>query len=111
VRPLSVEEKKSLAPDANADVPLFITIYRKTESCVMSNPVEPSKPNRLIVSLQVGGVFFALANVICVALLVYAYLAVKLEPKTLDVKGSAKKAIVSDTISWYGTYSTRDADL
>jgi hypothetical protein len=77
----------------------------------MSNPVEPSKPNRLTVTLQIGGLFFALANVICVGLLVYAYLSVKLEPKTLEVKGSAKKAIVSDTISWYGTVSTRDADL
>ncbi len=77
-----------------------------------SLPESPKpKPSRMIVSLQIGGVFFALANVICVALLVYAYLSVKLEPKTLEVKGSAKKAIVSDTISWYGVLHTRDADL
>ncbi|HVT83462.1 MAG TPA: SIMPL domain-containing protein [Phycisphaerae bacterium] len=86
----------------------------------MSNPPVPvnapakseaAKPSRMIVSLQIGGVFFAIANVICVALLVYAYLSVKQEPKTLEVKGSAKKAIVSDTISWYGSYGARDADL
>lgn len=72
---------------------------------------KPSIPRRLIVSLQVGGVFFALANVVCVAILARTYLAVKLEPKTLEVKGSAKKLIVSDTITWEGKFSARDADL
>ena len=71
----------------------------------------PSKPSRMIVSLQVGGVFFALANVICVAILAWTYMSVKLEPKTLEVKGSAKKAITSDTISWYGSVNSSDADL
>jgi hypothetical protein len=65
----------------------------------------------MIVSLQVGGFFFALANVICVAILAWAWLSVRLEPKTLDVKGSAKKAITSDTISWTGTITTHDPDL
>jgi uncharacterized protein len=73
--------------------------------------VQKNLPEQLIVSLKVGGFFFALANVICVALIVYAYLSVKHEPKTLEVKGSAKKAITSDTISWDGTVATRDADL
>jgi hypothetical protein len=68
-------------------------------------------PKRLIVSLQFGGFFFALANVICVALVVYGYVSVKHEPKTLEVKGSAKKAITSDTIVWSGTITARDADL
>jgi len=72
---------------------------------------EKSLPSKIVVSLQAGGIFFAIANVLCVAILVYAYMAVKLEPKTLEVKGSAKKVIVSDTISWSGTVSARDADL
>jgi hypothetical protein len=32
-----------------------------------------TKPNRMIVSLQIGGVFFALANIICVAILPYVF--------------------------------------
>ncbi len=71
----------------------------------------PSKPSRMIVSLQVGGVFFALANVICVAILAWTYMSVKLEPKTIEVKGSAKKAIVSDLITWSATITSRNADL
>ncbi|MCL2646742.1 MAG: SIMPL domain-containing protein [Phycisphaerales bacterium] len=70
-----------------------------------------AKSNRMIVSLQIGGFFFALANIICVAILAWTYLSVKLEPRTLDVKGSAKKAITSDTISWTGTITTYDANL
>jgi hypothetical protein len=70
-----------------------------------------TKPGRMIVSLQVGGFFFALANVICVAILAWTYLSVKLEPKTLEVKGSAKKAIVSDLVTWSGTITAKDADL
>ncbi len=71
----------------------------------------PTPPNRMIVSLQVGGFFFALANVICVAILAWTYLSVKLEPKTIEVKGSAKKAIESDLITWSGTITAKDADL
>src|SRR5438477_7461540 len=70
-----------------------------------------SLPRRIIVSLQLGGVFFAIANVICVGILGFVYHAAKHEPKTLEVKGSAKKAITSDTISWTGTITTRNADL
>jgi len=70
-----------------------------------------SLPQRLIVTLQLGGVFFALANIICVAILGYVYLSVKHEPRTLEVKGSAKKEIVSDTVAWQGTITTRDAEL
>ncbi len=70
-----------------------------------------SLTRRVIVSLQLGGGFFALANIICVAIFGYVYLASKHPPKTLEVKGSAKKAIVSDTISWEGTITTRDHDL
>ena len=65
----------------------------------------------MIVSLQVGGIFFALANVICVAILAWTYIHVKLEPKTIEVKGSAKKAIESNLITWSATITTRDPDL
>jgi uncharacterized protein len=75
----------------------------------MSDP--SSKPSKMIVSLQVGGIFFALANVICVAILAYAWLSVKLEPKTIVVTGSAKKVIVSDLITWGGTITARNPDL
>jgi hypothetical protein len=76
----------------------------------MSDPSSP-KPSRMIVSLQVGGIFFALANVICVAILAWAWLSVRLEPKTLNVTGSAKKQIDSDRIVWDGTLSAQDAEL
>ena len=75
----------------------------------MSEPA--AKPSKMIVSLQMGGFFFALANVICVAILAYAWLSVKLEPKTIVVTGSAKKVIVSDLIAWGGTITARDPDL
>jgi hypothetical protein len=68
-------------------------------------------PEKLIVTLRAGGLFFALANVICVAILAWAFLAVKLEPKTLAVTGSARKAIVSDLVTWTGTITAKDADL
>jgi uncharacterized protein len=68
-------------------------------------------PNKLVVTLRAGGAFFAIANVLCVAILVYAYLTVKLEPKTLAVTGSARKAIQSDLVTWSGAISTKDADL
>lgn len=71
----------------------------------MSTEVSANKPGRMIVSLQVGGFFFALANVICVAILAWTYLSVKLEPKTIEVKGSAKKAIESDLITWSASYT------
>jgi uncharacterized protein len=70
-----------------------------------------SLPRRLVVSLQVGGGFFALANIICVAILGYVYSSAKHEPKTLEVKGSAKKGIVSDTVMWLGTITARDPNL
>jgi hypothetical protein len=70
-----------------------------------------SLPQKIIVSLQVGGIFFAVANIICVAIFAYTYISVKNEPKTIEVKGSAKKAIISDIITWQGTITARDPDL
>ena len=68
-------------------------------------------PEKLVVTLRAGGVFFAIANVICVSILAWVYLSVKLEPKTLSVTGSARKAIVSDLVTWSGTVSARDVNL
>ena len=82
-----------------------------SSSSPSSPSTEPAKSGRMIVSLQVGGVFFALANVICVAILAWTYLSVKLAPRTIEVKGSAKKAIESDLITWSGTFTAKDADL
>lgn len=68
-------------------------------------------PQKLIVTLRAGGVFFALANIVCVAILAWTYVSVKLEPKTLAVTGSARKAIVSDLVTWTGTVTVKDPTL
>ncbi len=68
-------------------------------------------PHKLVVTLRAGGVFFALANVVCVGILAWTYLSVKLSPKTLAVTGSARKAIVSDLVTWSGTITTKDTNL
>lgn len=68
-------------------------------------------PGKIVVTLRAGGVFFAIANIVCVLILVWAYLSVKLEPKTLAVTGSARKAIVSDLVTWHGAINVKDADL
>src|SRR6267142_7146811 len=91
-------------------------VRRKSQGGDVMNTSEKSiaaqsLPRRLIVSLQMGGGFFALANIICVGILGYVYLAVKHEPRTLEVKGAAKKAIVSDTVAWAGTITARDPNL
>lgn len=75
------------------------------------NGKSSSLPEKLVITLRAGGVFFALANVVCVAILAWAYLSVKLEPKTLAVTGSARKAIVSDLVTWSGAITAHDPDL
>lgn len=78
----------------------------------MADPApEQAKNSNISVTLRAGGVFFAIANVICVAILCWAYLSVKLEPKTMSVTGSARKTIVSDRIQWTGRIMVKDADL
>lgn len=74
-------------------------------------PAEPPKASSISVTLRAGGIFFAVANVICVAILCWAYLAVKLEPKTMSVTGSARKTIVSDRIQWSARIMVKDPDL
>ena len=71
----------------------------------------PTLPGKVVITLRAGGVFFAIANVICVAILVWAYMEVKFEPKTLAVTGSARKAIVSDMVTWTGTITAKDENL
>lgn len=68
-------------------------------------------PGKIVVTLKAGGVFFAIANVLCVGMIVWGYLAVKMEPKTLQVTGSARKAITSDLVTWSGTITTKDPVL
>ncbi len=64
-----------------------------------------------MVTLRAGGYFFALANIVCVAILAWAYMSVKLERKTISVTGSARKLIVSDIVTWAGTVTASDPDL
>lgn len=72
---------------------------------------EPNKTSNIIVSLRAGGIFFAIANVVCVGIICWAYISVKLEPKTMSVTGSARKTIVSDRIQWSGKIMVKDPDL
>jgi len=76
-----------------------------------SNDQGHGLPTKLVVTLKAGGVFFALANVVCVAILAWAYVSVKLDRKTISVTGSARKMIVSDLVTWSGTVTANDADL
>ncbi len=70
-----------------------------------------SLTQRVIVSLKVGGFFFAVANIICVIIITNAWLSVRKEPRTIQVTGSAKKLIISDRISWSGRISSRGTTL
>jgi len=56
-------------------------------------------PAKVIVSLRAGAIL-ALANIICVGILAWAYTHVKGEIKVISVTGSAKKQIRSDLIVW-----------
>jgi uncharacterized protein len=75
------------------------------------NEQTDSLPKKLVVTLRAGGYFFALANIVCVAILALAYMSVKLERKTISVTGSARKLIVSDVVTWAGTVTASDPDL
>jgi len=68
-------------------------------------------PEKVNVTLRAGGAFFAAANVVCVAILAWTFLSVKLEPKTLSVTGSARKAILSDLVTWSGVITAKDTNL
>jgi hypothetical protein len=78
----------------------------------MDNQASEQKfPGKLEVTLRAGGYFFAIANVICVAILAWAFISVKMERKTISVTGSARKLIISDLVTWEGTVTANDADL
>lgn len=76
-----------------------------------SNSKPITLPEKFVITLRAGGPYFAIANVVCVGILAWAYLSVKLEPKTLAVTGSARKAILSDQVTWAGTITAKDANL
>jgi len=76
-----------------------------------TNSTSATLPGKIVVTLRAGGIFFAAANVICVAILAWTYLSVKFEPKTLAVTGSARKAIVSDLVTWSGSLTAKDPNL
>jgi hypothetical protein len=78
-----------------------------TETPEKSSPF----PQKIIVTLRAGGAFFAVANVICVAILAWTYFSIKVEPKSLAVTGSARKAIDSDLITWSGAITAKDPNL
>jgi uncharacterized protein len=77
----------------------------------LTDETRTSRAGKVVVTLKAGGVFFALANVICVGLIVWGYMAVKIEPKTLQVTGSARKAIMSDLVTWSGVMTVKSPSL
>ena len=77
-----------------------------------SSPEQPGVrlPTRVIVSLRAGAVL-AIANIICVVILAWAYTHVKAEQKVISVTGSAKKSIRSDLVTWSAKVFTNQPDL
>lgn len=69
-----------------------------------------SLPARVQVSLRAGFVL-AIANVLCVAILAYAWTRTQSTPKTISVTGSAKKQIVSNLIEWSATVTSAGDNL
>ena len=67
-------------------------------------------PSRIIVSLR-AGIVLAIANVLCAAIIAFAYTRVKAEPKVIAVTGSAKQVIDSDLVVWDAKVSVNDPDL
>ena len=94
-----------------SDSPTSSRDITRLPSDTPTRPGGKTWPDKVVVSLRAGGAFFAMANIICVGLLVWAYLQVKIEPKTLSVTGSARKAIVSDRITWTCRVTASDSDL
>jgi uncharacterized protein len=67
-------------------------------------------PAKVVVSLRAGFVL-ALANILCVGILSWAWIRAKAAPKEISVTGSAKKAIQSDLIVWRARIVTSNASL
>lgn len=70
----------------------------------------PASSQRIIVTLRTG-LALAAANVVCAAILAWAWMAIRTEKQTVRVTGSATQRIQSDLIVWKGTLSARAADL
>jgi hypothetical protein len=62
-------------------------------------------PTRVIVSLRAGFVL-AIANILCVAIIAWAFLRVQGHDQVITVTGSAKKTILSDLAVWRANVST-----
>jgi hypothetical protein len=67
-------------------------------------------PAKVVVSLRAGAML-AVANVLCVIILAWAWMHVKGEAKVISVTGSARKVIQSDLIVWEGKVSVSNPDL
>jgi uncharacterized protein len=67
-------------------------------------------PTRVIVSLRAGFVL-ALANIVCVAILGWAWVHAKSPAKEISVTGSARKKIESDLIVWRTDVVVRNENL
>lgn len=67
-------------------------------------------PSRIVISFRVGFAL-AVANVLCAAVVAWAWIRVAEREQVISVKGSAKSRIQSDLIRWKGTVSTGHANL
>jgi uncharacterized protein len=76
----------------------------------MSSSCDIALPTKVIVSLRAGALL-AVANIVCVIILAFAWMHVKGEAKVISVTGSARKVIESDLIVWEGKISVSDPDL
>ncbi len=70
----------------------------------------PEESKRIVVSLR-AGVFFAVANVLCVLIATQAWLSMRNGPQTIQVTGSARKPITSDLAVWWSVISVTNPDL
>ena len=76
----------------------------------MNGSSEIALPTKVIVSLRAGAVL-AVANIVCVIILAWAWMHVKGEAKVISVTGSARKVIQSDLIVWEGKISVSEPDV
>jgi uncharacterized protein len=76
----------------------------------MDSSSEIKLPAKVVVSLRAGAIL-AVANVLCVIILAWAWMHVKSEAKVISVTGSARKVIQSDLIVWEGKISVSHPDL
>jgi uncharacterized protein len=67
-------------------------------------------PAKVTVTLRAGAIL-AIANIVCVVIIAWAYMHVKAAPKMISVTGSAKKMIRSDLVVWRGKISVNHADM